>query len=257
MSARKPPLPAAVVLCSALLLSQTASANDACCADKPDAAFAALTGDWGGVRSALKQNGIEVLGDYAAEVFGNPTGGKKSGLVFNALLKLALDVNLEKTVGWHDATFRLSGLYPHGTSGSLRDVGDASVYSSLDGYDSLRLIDFWVEQHLFEGKAALKVGQMLVDAEFGAVGIAGEICEEVSEDAVDEPWGDLGVVGDLTEGDFEFVEDVVAGFVDAGVLTGGADEETAEEIGQGGVAEPEAEERAEEVGAAEERGVRR
>lgn len=167
MPARTPALPAGALLCSALLLSHPASATDACCADQPHDAFAALTGDWGGVRSTLKQNGVDLFADYTAEVFGNPTGGKKRGLVYNALLRLALDVNLEKTVGWNDASFRLSGLYPHGTSGSLRDVGDASVYSSLDAYDSLRLIDFWVEQRLFEGKAAVKVGQMLVDAEFG------------------------------------------------------------------------------------------
>ena len=167
MPASKRLLLTPALLCPTLLLSHPAPANDACCADKPDPAFAALTGDWGGVRSRLKQNGVEVFADYAAEVFGNPAGGRKPGLVFNALFRLALDVNLEKTAGWTDASFRLSGLYPHGTSGTLRDVGDASVYSSLDAYDSLRLIDFWVEQRLFEGKAALKVGQMLVDAEFG------------------------------------------------------------------------------------------
>lgn len=166
------PLAAAVFFCSALLPSQPALANDACCADKQEAAFAALTGDWSGVRSTLKENGVDLFADYTAEVFGNPRGGKKRGLVFNALLRLALDINLEKTVGWPDASFRLSGLYPHGTSGSLRDVGDASVYSSLDAYDSLRLIDFWVEQRLFEGKAALKAGQMLVDAEFGVADTA-------------------------------------------------------------------------------------
>ena len=167
MPLRKPHLPEATLLCSAFLLIHPAAANDACCADTPDPVFSALTGDWGGVRSRLKHNGFDVFADYAAEVFGNPKGGRKRGLVYNALLRLALDVNLEKPLGWSDASFRLSGLYPHGTSGSLRDVGDASVYSSMDAYDSVRLIDFWVEQHLFEGKAALKVGQMLVDAEFG------------------------------------------------------------------------------------------
>jgi porin len=167
MPARRPFRTAAAILCSGPLLTHPAFAEEACCPAPQDAAFAALTGDWGGIRSTLKQNGVELFADYTGEVFGNPSGGKKRGLVFNGLFKLALDLDLQKTVGWPDASFRVSGLSPHGTSGTLRDVGDASVFSSIDAYDSLRLNEFWVEQRLFEGKASLRVGQMPVDTEFG------------------------------------------------------------------------------------------
>ena len=177
MPTRKPLQTAAAAFSSVTLLAQPAFAADACCKDsccddKKDAAFAALTGDWGGVRSTLKQNGVELSANYTAELFGNPKGGKKRSIVFDGLLKLTLDVNLDKTVGWHDASFRMSGLYPHGTSGTLRNVGDASIFSNIDSYDTVRLIDFWIEQRLIDDKASIKIGQMRVDDEFGVTDTA-------------------------------------------------------------------------------------
>jgi porin len=137
-----------------------------------DAAFAALTGDWGGVRTSLKERGLQFTGDYALEFFGNPSGGRRQGAVVDGLLRLFLDVDLERTLGWHGGAFRVSGLYAHGTSGSLRNVGDLSFFSSLDAYDGARVLDFWFEQHLFEEKLALRIGQMPVDTEFGVSDVA-------------------------------------------------------------------------------------
>jgi len=71
-----------------------------------------------------------------------------------------------------------------------------------------------------------------VDAEFGAMGVAGEIDEEVSEDAVHDPGRgvELRRRWDLAEGDFEFVEIIGAAFVGAGGLAGWADEGAGEEV---------------------------
>jgi porin len=164
---------ALAVLNTAHFASAPAEAGDACCAQQKEAAFAALTGDWGGVRSSLKERGIQFLGDYTSELFGNPAGGRQRGAVVDGLARLFLDVDLEKTLGWNGAAFRVSGLYAHGTSGSLRYVGDAAFFSSIDAYDGVRLLDFWVEQHLFDEKAALRIGQMPFDTEFGVSDVAG------------------------------------------------------------------------------------
>lgn len=157
---------------ASLLIASRLTAEETCCKNGPCENKQAetnygLTGDWSGYRSKLKDRGLELTANYTGEIFGNPTGGKKHGVVFDGLLKLALDINLEKTAGITDATFRVSGLYPHGTSGSLRNVGDVSLFSNLDTFDSYRLVDLWVEQKLSEGKLSLRVGQMRVDDEFG------------------------------------------------------------------------------------------
>jgi porin len=172
------PKTAAILVSASALCVSHAFAGDSCCktscCETPSTENTyGLTGDWGGFRSTLKENGVEINGSYAGEIFGNPTGGKKHGSVLDGLLKLSLDVNLEKTVGLPDATFRISGLYPHGTSGTLRNVGDASYFSNIDAYDSYRLVDLWVEQKLSDGKIALKLGQMRVDDEFGVTDSAG------------------------------------------------------------------------------------
>jgi porin len=165
-------LTAATLLSSSPLSLTSIFAGDSCCksgsCEKAAAETAfGLTGDWGGFRSTLREHGVEVNANYTTEIFGNPTGGKKHGSVFDGLAKLSLDINLEKAVGLQDATFRMSGFYPHGTSGSLRNVGDASLFSNIDAYDSYRLVDLWVEQKLIDGKLSVKVGQMRIDDEFG------------------------------------------------------------------------------------------
>ncbi|NBV87469.1 MAG: carbohydrate porin [Verrucomicrobia bacterium] len=157
----------AVALLATPLIAGDACSQSGCCEKKDSSAEFGVTGDWFGVRSTLKENGYELTGSYIAETFGNPRGGQKRGMVFDGLLKLTLDVNLEKAVSWPDATFRMSGLYPHGTSGTQRNVGDASVFSNIDAYDTFRLVDFWVEQKLLKGKVGVKAGQMKIDDEFG------------------------------------------------------------------------------------------
>jgi porin len=166
------PLQTFLMLGACALLAPTTKAEEACCKNgqcenTTSENTYGLTGDWGGYRTALKQHGVEVNANYTGEIFANPTGGKKHGSVFDGLLKLSLDVNLEKAAGLPDATFRISGLYPHGTSGSYRNVGDTSLFSNLDAFDSYRLVDLWIEQKFAPGNLSLKVGQMRVDDEFG------------------------------------------------------------------------------------------
>ena len=64
-----------------------------------------------------------------------------------------------------------------------------------------------------------------VDAKFGAMGVAGNVHEQVAKEAVDEPrWTGAGF-GNLPECDFEFVQRIIPGFVKAGMLAGRADEQ--------------------------------
>ena len=72
----------------------------------------------------------------------------------------------------------------------------------------------------------------LVDAELGAVGVAGDVDEQVAEQAVDEPRRRrrFAGAGSCAEGDLELVEAVVARLVHARRLAGRAEEEAGEEI---------------------------
>jgi hypothetical protein len=101
-------------------------------------------------------------------------------------------------------------------------------------------------------------GVELVDAELGAVRVAGDVGQQVAEDAVDEPRRALAGagVGNLLERELELVHAVVSRLVDARRLARRADEEPGEEVRERRVVEPVADEAPQQVGAAEDRAVR-
>ena len=72
----------------------------------------------------------------------------------------------------------------------------------------------------------------LVDAELGAVGIAGHVDQQVAEDPVDQPGRRGRGGGERLEGDLEFVSRVVARLIDARMLAGRTDEQAGKEIGE-------------------------
>jgi hypothetical protein len=52
-----------------------------------------MTGDWGGLRKTLEQDGVKFTPVLYGEVFGNPSGGASRGLIFDGLLDLNLDLD--------------------------------------------------------------------------------------------------------------------------------------------------------------------
>ena len=131
-----------------------------------------LTGDWGGVRTALSDHGITFTGNYAGEVLGNVRGGIGKGAIYDALLIFGADVDAQKLLGWTGATFHVTACYPHGASVSSKYVGDLQLVSNLDAYDSLRLYEAWMEQNFFGDKFSIRAGFLASDAEFGVMDLA-------------------------------------------------------------------------------------
>ena len=77
--------------------------------------------------------------------------------------------------------------------------------------------------------------EQLVDADFGPMGIAGHIDQDVAKQAVDQPWRRrLAFAGrrHIGEGDLEFVQHILPRLVDARRLAGGTDEQTGEQVRQ-------------------------
>src|SRR5262249_2633103 len=102
-----------------------------------------------------------------------------------------------------------------------------------------------------ESAAAVLRGEELVDAELGAMAVAGSIAEQVPKQAVAQPRRRVAEAADVSvqflEGDFQFVERIMAGFVDARRLRRGPDEEAAEKPAQGWMILPVSQQRAEEI----------
>lgn len=103
---------------------------------------------------------------YTGEVLGNLSGGYKQGAVYEGLLNIGVEGDLEKLAGWKGASFLVSGLYPHGASLTDKYVHDFNAVSNIDAYDSPALYEVWLQQELFDGKLSIRLGNLLADSEF-------------------------------------------------------------------------------------------
>ncbi len=130
------------------------------CANKPGFHRAsALTGDWGGVRKDLVEEGIKITAAYAGEVFSAPELDEDR-LVAAGLASLAIDVELEHLrdgLGTlHAAAFGI-----HGKGLQLRDIYGVS---NNVADDDVRLSEAYYDQSI--GPFGIRAGLLSADQEF-------------------------------------------------------------------------------------------
>jgi porin len=126
-----------------------------------------MTGDWGGLRTALADLGIVISSSYTAEVFANVQGGIKRGAAYDGLFLPQVDVDLDKLVGWNGASFRVSMIQGHGPSLSQGWVGNLMNVSGIIAVPpATRLYNLWLQQNIFDDALSVRIGVMNVDAEF-------------------------------------------------------------------------------------------
>ncbi|MGE0419437.1 MAG: carbohydrate porin [Acetobacteraceae bacterium] len=132
-----------------------------------------LTGDWGGLRSALENHGISLGLTNTADVLGNVTGGVKRGAVFEGLATPVLEVDLDKLAGWTGGRFKVSSYGIYGRGLTANNVRNLLTISNIEVVRSLRLGDLYLEQDLFQGGLNVRVGQIAADTEFVTSDFAG------------------------------------------------------------------------------------
>ena len=121
----------------------------------------------GDLRSRWAQRGFETSFSMTGLLIGDIAGGIKKGGVYNTLGVASGKADLEKLTGWwKGGTLFASGYWIRGRSVSYEFVGDALAVSNLDGFDSIRLYDAWLEQSLIKDKMTLRVGSQSADEEF-------------------------------------------------------------------------------------------
>jgi porin len=126
-----------------------------------------LTGDWGGLRTTLQQQGIAFTATYTGEVFANVQGGIKRGATYDGQFLPQLDIDLDKLLGWHGASFRASMVQGHGPALSEGWVGNLlNVSNDVAIPPATRLYNLWLQQNLFDDVVSVRAGLMNVDAEF-------------------------------------------------------------------------------------------
>lgn len=126
-----------------------------------------LVGEARGARVRLEQLGVSIVPTYIGEIMGNPVGGIDRGFVYDGVLNVPLDLDLERITGFlHDLTFHVNALWLSGQGLSTRHTGDFSNTSNIAGYNTVRLQEMWFEQALWRKRITLRAGVLAADAEF-------------------------------------------------------------------------------------------
>ncbi|MBI1869110.1 MAG: carbohydrate porin [Methylocystis sp.] len=120
----------------------------------------------GDFKKALLDRGFNLQVNYTGEVFGNPSGGVKRGAIYEGLLEMAVDGDLDKIAGLTGASFHIDAYQIHGRGLSTCCIFNFSTISSIEARATTRLFDAWLEQKLFGDAASIRVGQLAADAEF-------------------------------------------------------------------------------------------
>jgi porin len=118
------------------------------------------------VHSITDQEGVSFAAEYTGEVFGNLTGGIKTGGTYEGLLKVSLRLDLSRIACWHGATMYGSVFYPHGEGLTNRFTGDFNRLSNIDAYNSVRLFELWFQENIWGDLLSIRIGQMSADVEF-------------------------------------------------------------------------------------------
>lgn len=124
--------------------------------DSPDETVLAVT----------PERGVEFPVSLTTEVLGNVAGGTSRRIIWESLLNVGVAVDFEKLCGWKGSYLSVRALYPQGDGLTEKAVHDFNTLSNIDGYDSLRLYDAWVQQEFAGAKFSVRLGQLLADAEF-------------------------------------------------------------------------------------------
>jgi porin len=125
-----------------------------------------LTGDWGGVRKTLADQGLTIGLTDIAETLSNPVGGFAQDTIYEGLVTGWLDLDLNKIFKWPGAAFHVDGYLISGRGLSENAIGNLLTVSSIEALPTWRLHDLWLQQTFLDGKASLRIGQIAFDDEF-------------------------------------------------------------------------------------------
>jgi porin len=135
----------------------------------PDGSIAASlpkNGDPLGWRAALYDKGIKFNLFYIGETFGNPIGGKEQGAIYEDRFQALIDIDTNKLVGWKDGLIHFDLQQIDGAGLSRYFVGNLNTVSYIEALHSSRLYEAYFDQHLFDGKIAVHIGQLGADNMF-------------------------------------------------------------------------------------------
>lgn len=126
-----------------------------------------LTGDWGGLRTRLKDGGLDLTAGYVSEFGANVSGGQKHDATIVGQFTFGAKVDTQKAFGLEGGTINASITYRHGHLLDQR-AGLGLLQQSQEVYgrgQTWRLTELWYRQVLGDG-TDIRAGRMVVSNDF-------------------------------------------------------------------------------------------
>ena len=159
---------AVIVAASPLAAQTTVDAGDTQIV--PRAAPATLTGEWGGLRTRLRDDGIDLTASYGTESASNVSGGAQHRVTETGQFVFGATVDAEKLSGISGGTFQATITYRRGKDlGADAGLGVLQQVQEVYGRgQTWRLTQLWYQQVFAGGHADVKLGRLTQGEDFAA-----------------------------------------------------------------------------------------
>ncbi len=138
----------------------------------PDGFFVrpSLTGDWGGLRSTLEDNGVVFTLTQTSDVLGNVNGGVKRGIEYDGLFQPQMDVDLGTLLGWSGMSGHMAAYLVQGKGLSQTNLQNIMTVTNTEYAPAgAKMGEIWVQQKFFDDMVAVKIGQIEADLNFDTI----------------------------------------------------------------------------------------
>jgi porin len=124
-----------------------------------------LTGNWGGWRDRLSNDGFMPFMNWTGEIWGNTNGGIQTGMTQDMLLTWGFGLDLQKIAGWNGVTANATFYWLQGQSPNT-NVGAFNSPSSYDAANMVRVFTLYLAKQWLDGRAEVRVGWLTADDTF-------------------------------------------------------------------------------------------
>ncbi|HBX49887.1 MAG: hypothetical protein A2275_05460 [Bacteroidetes bacterium RIFOXYA12_FULL_35_11] len=118
------------------------------------------------INDSLREKAFSFRGVVRMDEFSNFTGGLDQGSGYLGEVDISLKIITEKLGIWKGGEFFVQGMNVHGKKPTSNIIGDFQTFSNIESDDHTSFYEFWYNQHLFNEKVAILVGQLDMNADF-------------------------------------------------------------------------------------------
>jgi len=125
-----------------------------------------LFGDWGRLRSKLKEKGITPRLILITDLAGNARGGRSHGVTAPSSVEFSLFFDLEKISGLKGGSILASFSERWGHNLSREHIGNTFSTQQIFGFQTWRVLDVSYQQKLFDDRVELRLGRFAAMDDF-------------------------------------------------------------------------------------------